>query len=179
MATRVAAMLGAPRLAANPPQRKLGRGAAMETLMPKSAETIQIRRLNSRAGSRTAFKLMSELRPHLDLRQFLDLVTTMRVEGYRLVGLFDADVLMAVAGYRVQTMLVRGRSLYVDDLVTTAAKRGKGYGTQLLDWLVREATTLRCNEFHLDSGVQRFAAHGFYFGRGMHIASYHFARALK
>ena len=122
---------------------------------------------------------MAELRPHLDLQQFLVLVREMRGEGYRVVGLFDRGTLRAVAGYRVLTMLVRGRSLYVDDLVTTAEMRGKGYGKLLLDWLMREARRLRCNEFHLDSGVQRFAAHAFYFSRGLHIASYHFATGLK
>lgn len=146
--------------------------------MPKPRTAIRIRRLSSVAATRTAYTVMSELRPHLDQQQFLELVATMRDEGYRLVGLFDAGELKAVAGYRVLTMLVRGRSLYVDDLVTTAAMRGQGYGKQLLDWLVAEAVRLRCSEFHLDSGVQRFAAHAFYFGRGMHIASYHFARAL-
>ena len=35
-----------------------------------------------------------------------------------------------------------------------------------------------CAGVQLDSGVQRFAAHAFYFGRGMRIAAHHFAMAL-
>ncbi|MDZ4814552.1 MAG: GNAT family N-acetyltransferase [Pseudomonadota bacterium] len=152
--------------------------------MPRANPTLQqgpisIRRLDSITALKAAHKVMAELRPHLDLQQFLVLVQEMRGEGYRVAGLFDGGTLRAVAGYRVLTMLVRGRSLYVDDLVTTAEMRGKGYGKLLLDWLMREARRQRCNEFHLDSGVQRFAAHAFYFSRGLHIASYHFATGLK
>ena len=147
--------------------------------MPKPVREIRIRRLNSKPALKAAFGVMVELRPHLDLQGFLELVATMRDEGYQLAGLYENGLIKAVAGYRVLTMLVRGRSLYVDDLVTTASLRGKGYGSQLIDWLVAEAGRLRCNEFHLDSGVQRFGAHAFYFARGMHIASYHFARGLS
>ncbi len=147
--------------------------------MTRTEHTISIRKLESTTALKAAFKLMVELRPQLDLEQFLSLVHEMREEGYRIAGLFDGQNLQVVAGYRVLTMLVRGRSLYVDDLVTTAAMRGKGYGKLMLEWLMREAKRQGCNEFHLDSGVQRFGAHAFYFSRGMHIASYHFASGLK
>jgi GNAT superfamily N-acetyltransferase len=146
--------------------------------MPRTPSSIRIRTLESPTALKAAFKVMAELRPHLDLEQFLALVKDMRGEGYRIAGLFDGKTLQAVAGYRLQTMLVRGRSLYVDDLVTTAAVRGKGYGRLLLDWLKREAKRQHCNEFHLDSGVQRFGAHAFYFARGLHISAYHFVTAL-
>lgn len=146
--------------------------------MAKATADITIRKLSSKASLKAAYAVMAELRPHLDLQGFLDLVAAMRDEGYRLAGLYQNGLIKAVAGYRVLTMLVRGRSLYVDDLVTTSAMRGKGYGTVLINWLVEEARRLRCNEFHLDSGVQRFGAHAFYFARGMHISSYHFVRGL-
>jgi GNAT superfamily N-acetyltransferase len=146
---------------------------------PLQKNTITIRKLESITTLKAAFKVMAELRPHLDMEKFLSLVHEMREEGYRLAGLFDGEGLKAVAGYRIQTMLVRGRSLYVDDLVTTSEMRGKGYGKLMLDWLMREAKRAGCNEFHLDSGVQRFAAHAFYFGRGLHISGYHFVTGLK
>lgn len=146
--------------------------------MTRIEHTITIRKLESNNALKAAFTIMKELRPHLDLEKFLTLVHEMRDEGYGLAGLFDGDALQAVAGYRVITMLVRGRSLYVDDLVTTETMRGKGYGKLLLHWLLREAKRLECKEFHLDSGVQRFSAHGFYFSQGMHISSYHFALSL-
>ena len=65
-----------------------------------------------------AWPVMRQLRPHLDETQFLSQVTAQRAEGYRLVGIWSRDRICAVAGFRVVTMLARGRHLYVDDLVT-------------------------------------------------------------
>ncbi|MBK8286664.1 MAG: GNAT family N-acetyltransferase [Ahniella sp.] len=121
---------------------------------------------------------MKELRPHLDLEQFLSLYAEAREEGYLLAGLFDSQELKCVAGYRYLTMLVRGKSLYVDDLVTTESGRSAGYGRLMLQWLEREAARMKCSELHLDSGVQRERAHRFYFAQGMTIKAYHFTRPL-
>jgi hypothetical protein len=48
--------------------------------------------------------------------------------------------------------------------VFTEAKNddgSKGYGGALFDWLVEHAREHDCDQFHLDSGVQRFRAHRF------------------
>ena len=68
--------------------------------------------------------------------------------------------------------------MYVDDLVTDAEARSRGYGDALFDWLVNYARTQGCTRLDLDSGVQRFAAHRFYFRKRMHISFYHFALEL-
>ena len=125
-----------------------------------------------------AWPVMRQLRPHLDEAQFVAAVATQRAEGYRLAGVWSRDRVCAVAGFRVSTMLARGRHLYVDDLVTDEPHRGGGAGATLFEWLMAEAKRERCERIHLDSGVQRFATHRFYFARGMHIAAYHFALAL-
>jgi hypothetical protein len=44
----------------------------------------------------------------------------------------------------------------------------------LLDWLVEQARLHGCENLELDSGVQRFDTHRFYFRKRMHISSYHF-----
>ena len=69
--------------------------------------------------------------------------------------------------------------MYVDDLVTNDADRSQGFGGQLLDWLIDHARQQDCDEFHLDSGIQRFAAHRFYFQKRMAIRSYHFVIDLR
>jgi hypothetical protein len=44
---------------------------------------------------------------------------------------------------------------------------------------VEEARREGCRALHLDSGVQRFAAHRFYLGKRMEITSRHFGLALQ
>jgi len=69
--------------------------------------------------------------------------------------------------------------LYVDDLVSKSGERSKGYGGALFDWLVEYAREDNCDQFHLDSGVQRFAAHRFYLIKRMSIESHHFGLKLR
>ena len=80
----------------------------------------------------------------------------------------------AVAGYRFLESLFSGKNLYVDDLVTRERDRSKGFGAHLLDWLIEQAREHGCESLELDSGVQRFDAHRFYFSKRMSISSYHF-----
>ena len=125
------------------------------------------------------YAVMSELRPHVSAEDFLPRVRRqMEVAGYKLAYLSDGEV-KAVAGFRVSECLAWGRFMYVDDLVSKEGERSKGYGGQLFDWLVEYARGEGCDQFHLDSGVQRFAAHRFYLTKRMYIEAHHFGLKLK
>ena len=124
-----------------------------------------------------------ELRPHLgSAAAVAERAEAQRAAGYRIVVAVDpgeADA-AAAAGFRIHENLAWGRHLYVDDLSTRAAARGRGHGAALMDWLVACAREEGCAELHLDSGVgpERESAHRLYFGSRLRIASYHFTRVL-
>jgi GNAT superfamily N-acetyltransferase len=123
---------------------------------------------------------MVQLRPHLTRESLVAQVRRQRErEGYQLVYVEDEGQVRALAGFRFQEMLARGWHMYVDDLVTDELGRSRGYGAFLMDWLVARAREEGCVNLDLDSGVQRFAAHRFYFRQRMTISSYHFALPLK
>ena len=125
------------------------------------------------------FAVMRELRTHLrDEDEFVGRVLRQQAQGYRLAFLEAGDEVRAVAGYRLSENLAWGRFLYVDDLVTRAADRSQNWGRLLFEWLVTAARQAGCGQLHLDSGVQRFAAHRFYLTRRMEISSHHFSLAL-
>lgn len=141
-----------------------------------------VRELDAGASHLAAPALL-ELRPGLGTVQALAArVNELRATGYRVVASFeDGDpVAAAAAGFRVGENLHMGRHLYVDDLVTRPAMRGRGHADALLTWLEAEARAQGCTVLHLDSGVQpeREDAHRFYFRHGMRIASFHFSRVL-
>lgn len=96
-------------------------------------------------------------------------------DGYRIAYVESAGAVLCVAGFVVATKLAWGRHIYVDDLVTAAHRRSEGAGAFMLDWLRQQARELGCRELHLDSGVQRFAAHRFYLRHGFEISSHHFS----
>jgi GNAT superfamily N-acetyltransferase len=125
------------------------------------------------------FPAMAELRPHLIESEFLERVRRQQAQvGYELVLLADHDAVKSVAGFRITESLAWGKFLYVDDLVTAASARYQGYGQQLFDWLLDRGRAHGCHQFHLDSGVQRFEAHGFYLKNRLHLTSHHFSRIL-
>lgn len=124
--------------------------------------------------------VMRELRTHLaDQEDFVRRVARQQQEGYQLAFLEWDGEIRAVAGYRFLESLFSGKNLYVDDLVTRDADRSRGYGGQLLDWLIAQARANNCETLELDSGVQRFDAHRFYFAKRMSISSYHFRLKIK
>jgi len=108
----------------------------------------------------------------------VDRVRVQQAQGYRLVYLEEEGIVVAVAGFRVQEILATGRTLYVDDLVTDPARRSRGYGKVLLEWLMAYARAADCETLSLDSGTLRHEAHAFYFREGLRITNFHFEKKL-
>jgi GNAT superfamily N-acetyltransferase len=125
------------------------------------------------------YPVMAQLRPHLTESEFIERVERQAAENYKLAFLEDAGRVVSVAGFRLANSLAWGKFLYVDDLVSDERERSKGYGQQVIAWLIEHAKANGCDQFHLDSGVQRFGAHRFYLKTGMDITCHHFGMKLK
>lgn len=125
------------------------------------------------------FPIMQQLRPHLVESEFVARVRTMQSAGFHLAALEVNGAVAALAGYRFLEKLFSGHNLYVDDLVTDGQRRSRGHGAALLDWLCAQAKAQGCAQLELDSGVQRFEAHRFYFRERLHISAYHFVIKLS
>jgi GNAT superfamily N-acetyltransferase len=117
---------------------------------------------------------MRELRPHLSEAQFVRQVREQQEAGYQIAFIASPGKPVAVAGYRIAQNLAWGRFLYVDDLVTLASERSKGYGAALLSWLEAQTQQAGCRQLHLDSGVEKVDAHRFYDREGMTLSCYHY-----
>ena len=125
------------------------------------------------------YEVMRELRPHISQEEFCSRIREQMESGYHLVFLASDSEPQAVAGFRISRNLAWGLFLYVDDLVTSSLYRSRGYGSKLLTWLLDYAIQQGCDQFHLDSGVQRIDAHRFYQREGLTLSSYHFQKILK
>ncbi len=126
------------------------------------------------------FPATQALRPFLKEEEFLSRIKRLMNGGFQIAFIkMDNGTVPAIAGFRFVEMLHRGASIYIDDLSTLEEARGKGYGGMLLDYLIDLAKKGNCSSVHLDSGVQRFAAHRFYLKKGFNITSHHFALQLK
>ena len=124
------------------------------------------------------FSTISQLRPHLTKENFVEQVRRQQKDNYQLAFIKVENQVVAVAGFFISESLAHGKFLYVYDLIVDENVRSKGYGKNIFEWLVDYAKSKDCNVLRLDSGVQRFDAHRFYFRQRMKIASYHFSLSL-
>jgi ribosomal protein S18 acetylase RimI-like enzyme len=114
------------------------------------------------------YVLMRQLRPHLKSQdEFIARWQSQSANGYRILALWSASKPVALAGYRVTENLVHGKFLYVDDLISDQSERGRGYGAQLLDNLKEQGRALGCKKLVLDTGLDNYLAHRFYFRQGL------------
>jgi GNAT superfamily N-acetyltransferase len=138
-----------------------------------------IKKMVSDDDIRSTYPVMSQLRTHVPEHEYLSRVKRQsQAGGYQVAALLDDGHVRCVAGYRLSECLAWGKFMYVDDLISDQNDRSKNYGKQMLAWLVDEAQKHGCQEFHLDSGVQRHAAHRFYLRERMDITCFHFAKKI-
>ena len=154
-------------------------GAAFGLICYKERYSMEIRFARTDSEIISCYEVMRELRPHLSRKEFCSQIRQQEESGYYLVYLAEDEKPLAVAGFRISRNLAWGRFLYVDDLVTSSSYRSLGYGSKLLSWLLDYAVQHGCDQFHLDSGVQRVGAHKFYQREGLQLSSYHFQKVLK
>ena len=139
-----------------------------------------IRTVSTSDELRAAWPVVAQLRPEFDEARFIaQMQRQIANDGCRASVLYDEDgVPRAFAAWRVMEMLAVGRHVYVDDLITDANSRSRGYGKAMLDWLKAEARRLGCVRLQLDSGTQRQDAHAFYLRERLRIEALHFGIAL-
>ncbi len=100
----------------------------------------RIFKINSPQDLERCFPVIKELRAHLTFEQFLKLYNEARAQdGYELIAIEIDGKIQAVMGYRFLTDFVRGKHLYIDDLVTTEAARSQGLGAELLKYAEKVA----------------------------------------
>jgi GNAT superfamily N-acetyltransferase len=120
---------------------------------------MTFRTLGTDAELAGAFPLMATLRDRIRAETFLTEIRRQQQDGYKLIGAFDGERLVALAGIRRSHTLSRGEHLFVDDLVTDESVRGRGYGRALMEWIADRARAEGIPRVYLDS---RITARGFY-----------------
>jgi GNAT superfamily N-acetyltransferase len=120
---------------------------------------MTFRTLGTDAELAGAFPLMATLRDRIRAETFLGEIRRQQKDGYQLIGAFDGERLVALAGIRRSHTLSRGEHLFVDDLVTDESVRGRGYGRALMEWIADRARAEGIPRVYLDS---RITARGFY-----------------
>ena len=122
--------------------------------------------------------LIRVLRPTLTARAFAGFADEAYRQGLRFTVAYDATGRsVGVATHRLLATS-RGKVLFVGDLATAPALRGRGVGALLLAELERRGRGAGCTRMELDSGTANVHAHRFYHARRMTISALHFGLDL-
>ncbi len=110
------------------------------------------------------YHVIKELRPHLTFEDFIYIYTQSQVkDDYELVFITnDKNIVLAVMGYRILFDFVRGKHIYIDDLVITEMHRSLGLGAKLLKYAEQLAAEHQCKTLRLCTGVENNRAIKFY-----------------
>ncbi len=135
---------------------------------------MEIKFAETEEDLKKCMEVIQVLRPHLTLERFLELIPEIKKESYRLIFIEENGKAVSACGFRYMTTLFEGRFIYIDDLSTLPAGRGKGYAGALFDFVVEIAKNEGLPAVHLDSSHQRFDAHRLYLNKGMKIVYHHF-----
>ena len=125
------------------------------------------------------FPVMKELRPHLSYDEFISIYQDLqKSDGYELVAFEKGEQILALMGYRFLSDFVRGRHLYIDDLVSTESSRSQGLGAKLLIYAEEIAKQNKCKVFRLCTGVENERGVKFYEKNNWTKRAYAYAKKI-
>ncbi|KYG66442.1 hypothetical protein AZI86_05180 [Bdellovibrio bacteriovorus] len=125
------------------------------------------------------FPVMRELRPHLSYEEYLLIYQeAQKTDGYEIVAVESGDQILALIGYRFLSDFVRGRHLYIDDLVSTESARSQGLGAKLLIYAEEIAKQNKCKVLRLCTGVENERGVKFYEKNNWTKRAYAYAKKI-
>ena len=139
---------------------------------------MEIKLASTENDIQKCFDVLLELRPHLIQHSFIQTIQEMLAEGYTLAFIEEQEKAVAAVGFRYLQFLYNGKHIYIDDLSTLPAFRGKGYASILLDFVIDTAKEKGYTAVTLDSGYQRFDAHRLYLNKEFTLNCHHFSKTV-
>ena len=126
------------------------------------------------------FSVMKELRPHLNLEDYLSIYEQSHAaDGYEIVAIENKGQILAVLGYRFLSDFIRGKHVYVDDLVSTEKARSQGLGAELLKFAEEIAKKAGCNSLRLCTGIENERGVKFYDRNGWKKRAFAYTKKLE
>ena len=102
----------------------------------------------------------------------------MKHQNYECAVIFDGDDVIGVSGLWFCTRHYVGKSVELDHVYIRSEHRNKGLGKQFMDWIYAYVKEKGCNSMELNTYVQNFPSHKFYYNEGYEIWGYHFFRNI-
>ncbi|MEM6685792.1 MAG: GNAT family N-acetyltransferase [Bacteroidota bacterium] len=102
----------------------------------------------------------------------------MLTQNYEAFGIYDGDQLIGCFGLWHATRHYCGKSFEPDHVYIEEAYRSKGIGAQLFEWLETYAKEKGVTAIELNTYVENFPSHKFYYNQGFVARGYHFLKKI-
>ena len=103
----------------------------------------------------------------------------MKDQNYECAGVFDVnDVLVGVSGLWFCTRHYVGKAVEIDHVYLMPDHRNKGLGKQFMAWIDTYVKAKGCNSIELNTYVQNYPSHKFYYNEGFEVLGYHFLKKI-
>lgn len=102
----------------------------------------------------------------------------MKNQNYECAGIFIDNDLIGVSGLWFCTRHYMGKSVELDHVYIKPEHRGSGIGKQFMNWIYNYVKEKGCNSVELNTYVQNYPSHKFYYNEGFEILGYHFLKKL-
>lgn len=125
------------------------------------------------------YPILKELRPHLSFEDYISIYNeSHKANGYEIVAVEQNDEILAVMGYRFLSDYVRGKHIYIDDLVTSEKIRSMGNGADLLRFAEEIAKTNGLKILRLCTGIENEGGIKFYDRNGWTKTAFAYTKKL-
>lgn len=117
-------------------------------------------------------ELLELMYPKQPVARIHDYVPKMLEEGWKMVGIMNGEQCDAVIFYNIGIRLFCGKYMELDSLFIRPEARRQGYSAALFEWLEEKARAQNIDRMLLESLVESFNAHKFFFRQGYHMRGY-------
>ena len=107
-------------------------------------------------------------------QRFSEMIT----QNYECAGIFDDKKLIGISGLWFCTRHYSGKSIEVDHVYIDDGYRGHGLGKQFFEWIYNYVKLKGCESIELNTYVNNYPSHKFYYNEGFEIYGYHFFKKL-
>tara|TARA_R110002049_G_scaffold260851_4_gene436847 strand:+ start:671 stop:1096 length:426 start_codon:yes stop_codon:yes gene_type:complete len=102
----------------------------------------------------------------------------MKNQNYECAGIYLKNDLIGVSGLWFCTRHYMGKSVELDHVYIAPEHRGNGIGKQFMKWIYNYVKQKGCNSVELNTYVQNYPSHKFYYNEGFEILGYHFLKKI-
>lgn len=99
-------------------------------------------------------------------------------QNYQCAVIFEGNELVGVTGLWFCTRHYVGKSVELDHVYILPEHRGNGLGKIFMIWIYNYVKERDCNSVELNTYVQNYPSHKFYYNEGFEILGYHFLKKL-